>query len=58
MLSFRQFLEQEQMYFDFMSVPYISPEEVKAKKMFGPVWHGSTPENQASIFGSPNTMMR
>lgn len=39
----------EQQYFDFMKVNRISPSEARQKKMFGPVWHGTTEEGKKSI---------
>lgn len=51
MLDFLAWLliEDRQMYFDFMKVPAVSPEEIKSRRMFGPVYHGTTQQNHASI---------
>jgi len=43
-----QLLEAQQ-YFDFMKVNKISPSEARQKKMFGPVWHGSSKEGREAI---------
>ena len=41
--------EPRQRYFDFMKTPKVSLKEVKDKKMFGPVYHGTSEEGREGI---------
>lgn len=49
-MNFKLWLEADrQLTFDFMKTPKVNRRQIGGMKLFGPVYHGTTPENQENI---------